>query len=53
MVGSEIEEARQVYKRCKSGFYESIEEMEPRELGLLYLYYPWTLPECDPSEATE
>lgn len=53
MPGEQIEEAKRVYKCCKAGFYESIEEMEPRELGLLYLYYPHALPDCDPGEATE
>lgn len=50
VTGDDLEEAGRVFKKAKNGVYESIEEMTPRELGLLYLYYPWALPDVDPTE---
>lgn len=42
-------EARRVYKLLKNGMIEQ-SDLGPREYGLLYLYYPWTLPDVDAGE---
>jgi len=51
--GEDFAEAKRVYKQCKAGMYDSIEELSARQLGLLYLFFPHALPDVDPSETTE
>lgn len=45
----EYEDAHRVYKLAKAGGLSFV-EMTPREFGLLYLHFPFMLPDVHPEE---
>lgn len=47
-MSDEYERAHQVFKRCKAGMYESLEDLDNDEIGLLYRHYPELLPDVYP-----
>lgn len=46
---SEYREARRVFKQVKNGI-KTAEDLTPREYGLLYLHFPFSLPDVERQE---
>ncbi|MFB6239922.1 MAG: hypothetical protein ABEH81_16445 [Halopenitus sp.] len=46
-MSDDFQEAKKLYKRCKVGFYNDLSELDNEEIGLLYRYFPETLPHTD------
>lgn len=49
-VSDDMEDAHRVFKQVKAGMYESVSDLDHRELGLLYRYYPEVLPDVQVQE---